>query len=331
MADLIATNSPASNALLVVAGLFVVLLIGTAARLTLLRAAPAEVRNQKIGSLKSWWVMAAVFTVIVLLGPVAGILVMAIASLLGLREFFQLTSCGPEGRELRVLACLAVPLNYLWIYLEWYRVYWTFIPVGMFLLLPIRVILADRTEGFVRSVTGVTWGLLLTVFCLSHAAMLLMLPSSGNPAGGATGWFMYLVLLTETDDIAQALWGRKLGRRKVAPHVSPNKTWEGLILGVLSTLVVSVALAPVLTPLANGSGADSDEGLSIRLLQPLLAGLVICVGGFFGDLTMSAVKRDLHVKDAGTLIPGQGGLLDRIDSLTFAAPVFYYYVLLNYG
>jgi phosphatidate cytidylyltransferase len=144
--------------------------------------------------------------------------------------------------------------------------------------------------------------------------------------GGAVGWLLYLVLLTEFNDITQALWGRKFGRRKLIPIISPNKTWEGMILGTLSTLVFAVVLAPLLTPLAG----NAETAVRVMLIRPLLAGLIIAIGGSFGDLTMSAVKRDVGVKDSGSLIPGQGGLLDRIDSLTFTAPLFFYFVYFLY-
>ncbi|MDH3592215.1 MAG: CDP-archaeol synthase, partial [Planctomycetota bacterium] len=165
------------------------------------------------------------------------------------------------------------------------------------------------------------WALGLVVFCFSHVAMFFLLPESINPVGGAAGWVLFLVLLTESHDIAQALWGRRFGKHKLIPHISPGKTWEGLILGTLTTLTLAVLLAPVLTPL-SASG---------RFARPLLGGLLIAVGGLFGDLTMSAVKRDVGVKDSGTLIPGQGGLLDRIDSLTFTAPMFFYFVYFLYA
>ena len=142
--------------------------------------------------------------------------------------------------------------------------------------------------------------------------MFLALPETSNPVAGNAGWIVYLVLLTECNDIAQALWGRQLGRHKVTPHVSPNKTWEGLLLGIFTTILLAIALAPLLT--------------SLPFVWSALAGALIGVSGFFGDITMSAVKRDVGIKDSSTLLPGQGGMLDRIDSLMFTAPVMFYFV-----
>ena len=99
-----------------------------------------------------------------------------------------------------------------------------------------------------------------------------------------------------------------LGRNLIVPKVSPKKTWEGFMGGLLTTTLLSVVISPYLTP--------------FQLSQSVLFGIMISVSGFFGDVTMSALKRDLKLKDTGTLIPGHGGILDRIDSLTFASPLF---------
>ncbi|WP_434737034.1 phosphatidate cytidylyltransferase, partial [Escherichia coli] len=114
------------------------------------------------------------------------------------------------------------------------------------------------------------------------------------------------------NDIAQYLWGKSCGRRKVVPKVSPGKTLEGLVGGVITTMIASLIIGPLLTPL--------------NTLQALLAGLLIGISGFCGDVVMSAIKRDIGVKDSGKLLPGHGGLLDRIDSLIFTAPVFFYFI-----
>ncbi|MBC9974373.1 phosphatidate cytidylyltransferase, partial [Escherichia coli] len=154
------------------------------------------------------------------------------------------------------------------------------------------------------------WGWIMTVFALSHAAWLLMFPSM-NIQGGAL-LVLFLLALTESNDIAQYLWGKSCGRRKVVPKVSPGKTLEGLMGGVITIMIASLIIGPLLTPL--------------NTLQALLAGLLIGISGFCGDVVMSAIKRDIGVKDSGKLLPGHGGLLDRIDSLIFTAPVFFYFI-----
>ena len=106
--------------------------------------------------------------------------------------------------------------------------------------------------------------------------------------------------------------GKALGRRKIVARISPGKTWWGVVGGVLSTTVMSMLIAPHLTPMGN-TGA-------------FFAGVIIGVAGFFGDVTISSLKRDLHIKDTGRYIPGHGGVLDRVDSLTYTAPVFFHFM-----
>ena len=106
--------------------------------------------------------------------------------------------------------------------------------------------------------------------------------------------------------------GKLTGRHKVIPKVSPNKTWEGFWGGLTTTTVLAALLAPQLTPLS--------------LTESVCAGLLIGCGGFIGDVTISALKRDIGVKDSGSLLPGHGGILDRIDSLTFTAPLLFHFV-----
>ncbi len=149
-----------------------------------------------------------------------------------------------------------------------------------------------------------------TVFAFSHVAFLLVLPDDGMQTGALL--VLFLVGLTEFNDIAQYLWGKSIGRIKITPRVSPNKTLAGLVGGVATTTLVASLLGPLMTP------------LSIPL--SLLAGLIIGISGFCGDVVMSAIKRDIGVKDSGTLLPGHGGILDRLDSLIFTAPVFFHFI-----
>ena len=152
---------------------------------------------------------------------------------------------------------------------------------------------------------------MMTVFTLSHMAMLLVAGDAVNPVAGGLGLLFFLVMLTQFNDVAQFTWGKLFGRHKVTPSVSPKKTWEGLLGGIATTTLVGALSGPYLTPMDWQWSA--------------LAGLVASIAGFLGDITMSAMKRDLGVKDASGLIPGHGGILDRVDSLTYAAPVFMHF------
>jgi phosphatidate cytidylyltransferase len=123
---------------------------------------------------------------------------------------------------------------------------------------------------------------------------------------------LFLVALTQFNDVAQFTWGKLFGKHKIVPKVSPKKTWEGFLGGFVSTIIAAAIAGPFLTPLPFYYAA--------------IAGAVIAIAGFLGDITISAFKRDLGVKDSGGLIPGHGGILDRVDSLTYAAPVFTHFV-----
>lgn len=183
----------------------------------------------------------------------------------------------------------------------------------MFLFLPIQMIVIGENKGFLRTMGSVHWGLMIMVFGLSHLAYLLVLPgSTGTNAIVGAGLVLYIVILTQCNDVAQFVWGKLLGKHKVIPKVSPNKTWEGLIGGVLTTVLLSYVLAPLLTPLT--------------LPSAIFAGLLIGITGFIGDVNISSLKRDLNIKDSGKIIPGHGGILDRVDSLTYTAPLFFHFI-----
>ena len=152
---------------------------------------------------------------------------------------------------------------------------------------------------------------MLTVFCISHIPYLLMLPVK-NEQAGAIGLVLYLLFMTQLNDVSQYVWGKSFGKNKILPKVSPNKTWEGFLGGICTIMICSAFIAPFLTPLS--------------LKQGLLAGSLIALAGFIGDVVISVVKRDLEIKDSGSLIPGHGGILDRFDSLTFTAPLFFHFI-----
>ena len=205
-----------------------------------------------------------------------------------------------------------MPVQYLLVGIGWYGMFVLFIPVYMFLFLPIRLVLAGEPRGFVARTSQIQWGLMAFVFGLSHLALCC---GSAEPlrARGVNGrtLLLFLVFVTEMSDVLQYVWGKLLGRHKILPTISPNKTWEGFIGGVLSTAALSLAIR-FLTP------------FGVR--ETLVVALLIARRGFFGGAVMSAVKRDFGVKDFGALIPGHGGMLDRVDSLCYAAPVFFHYV-----
>jgi phosphatidate cytidylyltransferase len=261
----------------------------------------------------SWWVMAGIFTLAMTLSDNVSISFFAFISFLAFKEFLSLIPTRRADRRVLFWAYLAIPLQFYWVYLEWYGMFIVFIPMYMFLLLPLRMVTIGQTKGYVKAAGTIHWGLMLTVFCLSHAAFLLVLRETHAPeASPGPGLVLFLVVLTQLNDVCQFIWGKSLGNRKILPKVSPGKTWAGFLGGVATTTVIAWQAGPFLTML--------DAGQSIG------AGLIIGIGGFFGDVNLSALKRDLRVKDSGTILPGHGGILDRVDSLTYTAPLFFHYV-----
>lgn len=272
---------------------------------------PADRYEELVRRTESWWWMIGAFTFAIAVNTTVAIVFLAFVSYLALKEYLSLIPTRRIDRGLLLFAYLAIPLQYYWAAIDWYGMFIVFVPVWLFLFFPALMALRGDTQGFLRAVGTLSWGLMLTVFALSHLAMLLVSGNIHNPVAGGVGLLFFVVVLTQFNDVAQYTWGKLIGRHKVTPKVSPKKTWEGLIGGVLTTVAFAAALGPYLTP------------MDVR--WSALAGGVIGVAGFLGDITISAVKRDLGVKDTGGLIPGHGGILDRVDSLTYAAPAFFHF------
>ncbi|WP_374377395.1 phosphatidate cytidylyltransferase [Dongia sp.] len=261
---------------------------------------------------RTWWVIIALLGLSIALPSWVPIALFGLISFLAFKEFVTLIPTRRADHRVLLWAYLSIPLQYYWVSIGWYGMFIIFIPVYIFLALPLRMVLAGETQGFIKAAGTVHWGLMIAVFSLSHAAYLLALPAAGNPVAGGDGLLLYLLLLTEINDVGQYCSGKLLGRHKVIPKVSPNKTVEGLAGGVVITTLVATLAAPYLTPLAWYEAAG--------------IGFVLALAGFAGDVTISAVKRDLKLKDSGSLLPGHGGILDRVDSLTFTAPLFFHIV-----
>jgi phosphatidate cytidylyltransferase len=298
-------------------GAIVALLVVATTVVAWMRRGEGAARHAELAArVNSWWVLVVVFAIAISFRRSVAIAFFAVLSFLALKEYLSLIPTRRTDRRVLFWAYLCVPLQYLWIGLHWYNMFLIFIPVWAFLWIAMRMVLRGDTQNFLRAAGTIHWGLMTMVFGLSHLAYLLVLPDGKPvPAHGAA-LLLFVVLLTELNDVAQYISGKTLGRRKIIESVSPKKTFEGLIGGVLTTTVLSFLLAPYLTPLTRG---DS-----------VAVGLMIGFGGFLGDVTISAVKRDIGVKDSGTMIPGHGGILDRIDSLLFTGPLFFHFVAYFY-
>ncbi len=259
---------------------------------------------------RAWWMMVGVFGLAMATGGIGSVVLFALTSFLALREFITLTPTRPgDHRTLFWIFFIILPLHYYLIAIKWYGLFTILIPVYAFLFIPIRSAAAGDCENFLERTAKIQWGLMVCVYCVSHVPALLSLDIPGYE--GQNGKLMfYFVLVAQISDVLQYVWGKTLGRHKIAPHVSPNKTWEGFIGGIISATLIGAGLwwATPFTPLQSA-------GMS----------LLITLMGFCGGLVMSAIKRDRGVKDYGSMIEGHGGVMDRIDSLCFAAPVFFHF------
>lgn len=294
------------------AGLFVLLVLASGALGLLRRRYPERDYMELAQRIRSWWVMVSIFTAAMLMSRTVSLVFFGFISFLALKEYLSMVPTRRADRRVLFWAYLAIPVQYYWVADGWYGMFVIFIPVYMFLFLPLRMVIIGETKSFLQAAGTVHWGLMTMVFSVSHVAFLLVLPDTEGMSAVGAGLVLYLVFLTQFNDVAQYLWGKLLGRHKVIPKVSPNKTWEGFLGGVTTTVLLAIALAPLLTPMSWP--------------MSLAAGLIIGLGGFVGDVTISALKRDIGVKDSGTLLPGHGGILDRIDSLTYTAPLFFHFV-----
>ena len=292
------------------AGVLGLLALGAAATAVLPRFQPGKDFADLKARVASWWVMAILLGATLLLGWGAVTLLFLAVSFVALREFLSLAPTRREDRLVLLLAYAAVPLSYATIAANDYILFLLFIPVWCFLTFPFLMAVAGQTRGYLSTVASIQWGLVTCVYNLGYVAMLMRTPASETPQAGAAGMVFFLLLTTEANDVAQYVCGKLLGRRKILPTVSPNKTWEGFLGGWAITAAMIWLLGPLFTPL---------KGMGLAT-----AALALPVAGFAGDVTMSAIKRDLGVKDTSRLIPGHGGLLDRADSLTFTAPVYFH-------
>jgi phosphatidate cytidylyltransferase len=265
----------------------------------------ATVRNLNART-RSWWVMVLVVGGAIMLGPTTTVVLFALLSFMALREFWTLTPSRRGDHYALFLSFFVVlPVHYYLLGTEWYGMFIIFIPVYAFLLLPAVATLMGDTNEFLARSAKVQWGLMLTVFSISHAPALLML-DTGVPSALL---IVYLIIVVQLSDVFQYVWGKLIGKHRFSPNISPSKTIEGLVGGGLSAILVGTLLHRM-TPFSP--------------LQAAAVSTVIVVAGFFGGFVLSAIKRDLKAKDWGYIIEGHGGVLDRVDSLTFAAPLFFH-------
>lgn len=297
------------------AGVFGVLLFASLVGAVLARRVAAGTRSAPVDNLnariKAWWWMSILLGIAFMLGKAGVVALFGLVAFLCLREFVTLTCTRRSDHWPLALAFFFfLPLQFVLVGAEWYGLYAILIPVYAFLTLPIFAALSSDTMRFLERTAEVQAALMICVYCIAYVPALMTLRIPGFE-GGNLLLIAWLVLVVQSSDVLQYVWGKLLGKRRVAPALSPSKTLEGAIGGIASAALLGVSLA-WLTPFTP--------------LQAAGIALVVTLMGFLGGLVMSAIKRDRGVKDWGTIIEGHGGMLDRLDSVIFAAPVYFHIV-----
>jgi len=308
-------NEAQSDLITLVLGIFAILIVASAIGYALQKKFSPDGANSAIENLnariKAWWIMVIFIGVAFLAGRAGVIILFAFCSFAALREFITLTNTKRADHWALASAFFVVlPIQYYLLWAEEYGIYSIFVPVYAFLLMPIISVLRGDTERFLIRIAEVQWALMICVFCASHVPALLTLTIPGYE-GRNVLLIAFLVIVVQLSDVLQYVWGKLFGRTKIAPKLSPSKTVEGFVGGVASATLIGAALWWI-TPFTP--------------FQAGLLALIITLMGFFGGLVMSAIKRDRGVKDWGHIIEGHGGLIDRLDSVVFSAPIFFHLV-----
>jgi phosphatidate cytidylyltransferase len=297
------------------AGVFGVLVLASIVGALLRRRVAAGVPNATIDNLnariKAWWWMVLLLGIAFAFGKGGVVVLFAFIAFLCLREFVSLAYTRRGDHWALALAFFFfLPLQFVLVGIDWYGLYAIVIPVYAFLTLPIFAALSSDTTRFFERAAKVQTALMICVYCVSYVPALMTLRIPGFE-GGNLLLIAWLVLVVQSSDVLQYVWGKLAGKRRIAPALSPSKTVEGAIGGIASASLLGAALA-WLTP--------------FTVLQATGIALLVNLMGFFGGLVMSAIKRDRGVKDWGTIIEGHGGMLDRLDSVIFAAPVYFHVI-----
>lgn len=274
------------------------------------------VKNPTIANLTAridaWWVMTLILLAAFLFGQIGTTILFFLISFVALREFMTLVyRKRSDYYSMVVCFYLLLPIQYYFVLDHWYGMFSIFIPVYGFLLLPIVASMSGNTEHFLERAAKTQWMAMICIFCLSHVPALLFLNLDGFHSDNNILLLIFMIATVQASDVLQYIWGKLVGGPKIMPRLSPSKTVSGTVGGILSATALAALMAPI-TPFSYWQAAA--------------IGFVICIMGFLGGLVMSAIKRDHGVKDWGNMISGHGGMLDRVDSICFAAPVYFHFI-----
>jgi len=314
---------------LILAALFGTLTVASIVRLAALRSAEETTRRKRLASLRTWWMLAVFMSAGLLTGRPGIFLLMSALSCAAWFEITEMFGARPQDRPAILAGYGLIVINYLLGLFGPVSLFVVFLPITSLFIFAFLLLIKGEPKGYIRSAGCLLWGIMFLGYGISHAVLLMTLPASSAGPAGPVGWFLFLVILTEANDIFQAIVGRLFGARKrhrITPSISPHKTWEGFLGGMLLTVALAPLMAPWLTTLGRQAGPFSLAEPLQPWIAPVLAAILIALAGFFGDINMSAIKRDSGVKDSSNLLPGMGGVIDRVDSLTMTAPVFVYFL-----
>ena len=267
------------------------------------RLARLAVVNSRV---RSSWSVLALFTVAFVIGPNALLVVFALASFFALREFVSLTPIKSSDHWALVVAFyLVIPAQYVLLGFGRTNLFAVFIPVYVFLLMPVVMALKQDTELYLQRVAKVQWGLMVSVYCVSHAPAIATLPIRGYEDRGPLLLLFFLLILFLTD-LLQVIASTLLGG--VPLTVNANKTAKGALGGGAAGVLIGTALW-WMTP--------------FLWWQAFLMSSLIVVSGSVGTVVLSLVKRSLGAKQWDSELVLTRGVLERLDALMFAAPVFW--------
>jgi phosphatidate cytidylyltransferase len=300
--------------------LFAILGLGSLVRLFGLRGAEGDERRNRLGSLATWWALLVATSLAAMFGIWGTAVFLLVASLLSLNEYNAHLKPQRIGRVAEFAQySLAVLLFALGAAFGKHAI-WLAAPIAVAVTIGAIRCLRGDPAAYAKITGGMVWAFVLFAYAPS-LLLLLVIESKSTPPAGVAGWFVYAAILTELNDIFQALVGRKWGRTLITPKVSPKKSLEGLLGGIAASAVFGIALAPTLTSFFEGRSRLAGIGISA------LTGVILSLAGFLGDINVSSIKRDAGVKDIRQIVPGQGGALDRMNSFSYVAPVFYFWVV----
>jgi phosphatidate cytidylyltransferase len=262
-----------------------------------------------IQRINSWWIMILFCLPVIYFGSLIVCIFFSIIAFLGLKEFFSLSPMSKgDNIAANIIYFVLLPLQFFLVYDNWYGLYSILIPVYGFFFLAVAITCNPDANAFLERNSKIQWAVMLCVYGISHIPAIYQLEIPSFKQHDTL--VLYFLIVAQISDVLQYVCGKLFGKHQLS-KLSPSKTWEGLIGGGLLASLVGASLS-FMTP--------------FTYLQSWGFSLAIVSTGFFGGLILSATKRSLNAKDWGNMIPGHGGILDRVDSLALSAPIFFHLV-----